>query len=260
MSFTAYARAVGQGWPGRGEGVILLERPVSTHLLARRIVQEYAAESSWAPTADLLAWHQTGGLGREGRTWSSRPGRGVYVSLIRPLEAKGSSVSPQTLPLLVATALCETLNLYLAGRCRLKWPNDLLVSGRKLAGVLIDTTSRGAEGAMAVISFGVNHGAIDEPGATAVETEAPGVVSMPGLTAELVAAVDVALESKAEKEQVVADYCALSLHRPGDTLRCRIRGEDVEGFFVGFDANGFLRLRVGDDERLVVAGEVRQDG
>ncbi|MEM7350166.1 MAG: biotin--[acetyl-CoA-carboxylase] ligase [Acidobacteriota bacterium] len=260
MSFRAYARAVGDGWPGQGAGLILVEEPVSTHLLARRIVQEYSAENTWSPSADVLAWRQTGGVGRDGRAWSSPPGLGVYASLIRPLTPAESSPATQALPLVVATALCKAVNRYLGGRCQVKWPNDLVVEGRKLAGILIDTTSRGQDEGIAVISFGVNHGAMPESVATAMEIEAPGAVAMPELAGRLVAAVDAALESGASVDEIVDQYRALSLHREGDTLRCRAGGVEIEGQFQGFDSNGFLRLRVDGEERLLAAGEIRSDG
>ena len=260
MSFPEYARAVARKWPGRSAGLVVLKQPTSTHLLARRIVEEYSAESAQAPPSDFLAWHQTEGRGRrEGRSWSSPAGGGVYATLIRSLAA----TTLQTLPLLVAVALCEALNTQLAGRCRLKWPNDLWVAGRKLAGILIDATSRGqGEGErLAVISFGVNHGRrLDQAGATSMEIEAPGGKPLPELAAQLVEAVDRALADPPPADEIIARYRKLSLHRAGDVLRCRVGEEEIEGVFEGFDRRGFLRLVVDGEERLVTAGEVRSEG
>ena len=55
---------------------------------------------------------------------------------------------------------------------------------------------------------------------------------------------------------VIGRYRQLSLHRPGDTLCCRLRDDRIEGVFQGFDRRGFLRIRIGDEERLLTAGEV----
>ncbi len=291
MTFAEYVRAVTQRWPSGSVGLTVLRQTSSTHLLARRVVKEYADEGSWAPAADFLAWEQVAGRGRGDRSWASPPGGGVYASLIRPilgaatragltgetaerpgLELEGISGSEseqpmtrpvplQSLPLLVATALCETLNDFLENRCRLKWPNDLLVEGRKLAGVLIDVTTRGAEEALAIISFGVNYG-LELPlsGSTSLENEAPGAATLDELAVRLVAAVDCALYDGACQFSVER-YGELSLHREGDLLRCQAGKEEVEGRFRGFDRNGFLRLQVGSDERLLTAGEVtNQDG
>ncbi len=259
MSYVEFARAVTRRWADRPiakGGLVILRRPASTHLLGRRVVEEYSQESARPPTADFLAWRQTAGMGRRQRPWTSPPG-GLYATLVRPLRPE---VGLQTLPLLVATVLCEVLNADLDGRCRLKWPNDLLVDGHKLGGILIDAFSRGDSGGLAVISFGVNHRRIDLPGAISLEGAAPGRHRLADLAARLVEAVDGALEHGAPASEIVSRYRRLSLHLPGDTIRCR-RGDDVvEGIFYGFDRHGFLRLLVGGEERLLTAGEVADDG
>ncbi len=255
MSYVEFARAVTRLWADRPiarEALVILRRPASTHLLGRRIVEEYSQEGARPPAADFVAWRQTAGMGREQRSWTSPPG-GVYATLVRPLPP---AVVSQILPSLVAVALCETVNLDLDGRCRLKWPNDLLVDGLKLGGILIDVISRGDSGELAVISFGINHRRIDLPGTTSLEGEAAGRKPLADLTARLVEAVDAALTAGAPVSEVAARYRRLSLHRPGDVIRCRLGDDVVEGVFDGFDRHGFLRLRVGGEERLLTAGEV----
>ncbi len=287
------ARRLSQRGVARG-GFAISSRLPSTHVLGRRIAREYSREHAMPPTVDLLAWRQTAGEGRGGRPWRSPPG-GVYATLIRPLasgtgDARATPV--QTLPLLVATALCEALNVDLGGRCQLKWPNDLMVAGRKLGGILIDAASRAggapegdrlrpgrsrpgrsrpdlsrsllppdsARRGLAVISFGVNHGSVDQEGATSLEREAPGRTRLPEVTVRLIEAVDAALKYGAESSEVVDRYRRLSLHKPGDALQCRLRGDDVEGVFRGFDRHGFLRLLVHGEERRLAAGEIVNDG
>lgn len=293
--YVEFARALARRSSDRGlaeRGFAVLRCPLSTHLLGRRIANEYSQESARPPKTDLLAWQQSAGHGREQRPWSSPPG-GIYATLIRSL---ASDVGLQTLPLLVATALCEVLNAELAGRCRLKWPNDLLVGGRKLGGILIDVASRGAvshatpretatlssslgtmprsspSGALsdasssaaasglAVISFGVNHGDLDLAGVTSLEREAPGRTRLADVAIDLIEAVDDALERRLPVADVVARYRQLSLHTPGDALRCRVLGDEVQGIFQGFDRNGFLRLLVDGEERLLTAGEIANHG
>ncbi len=268
-----FARAVARRLSDRGlaeRGFAILRHPESTHLLGRRIANEYSQESARPPMTDLLAWRQSAGHGRAGRPWSS-PAGGIYATLIRSLATDDSL---QTLPLLVANALCEALNAELDGCCRLKWPNDLLVGGRKLGGILIDAASRGPEAhggsseavRLAVISFGVNHRDLDqagEPGlegATSLEREAPGRTNLVDVAVRLVEAIDAALDLDLPAAEVVDRYRRLSLHRPGDPLCCRVLGDELEGTFQGFDRNGFLRLRVGDEERLLTAGEIADDG
>ena len=253
MSFLEYARDVARQRSRAGAALVVLQSTPSTHQLARRIAQEYSDESAQAPAADFLAWQQTAGQGRHGRSWSSPGGAGVYATLIRRL----ASSALQTLPLLVATALGETLNHLVDDRCRLKWPNDLWVEGHKLGGILIDAQSRGDAEGVAVVSFGVNYGrAMEVAGATSVELLAPGRTSLPELVVNLVTAIDGALARSATASEVVERYRRLSLHRPGETLRCRTGDDEIEGVFAGFDQRGFLRLAVDGEERLLAAGEI----
>ena len=106
-------------------------------LMAAVLVACLAATASAQspPPALLVAWEQSEGRGRRGRTWVSPPGRGVYASLLTPLPGDADL---HTLPLLAGVGLCRAANRHLpdAGpRCRLKWPNDLLLldqrGGRK---------------------------------------------------------------------------------------------------------------------------------
>lgn len=258
MQFSDFARAIDQAWRGRGVGLVVAKDPPSTHLLARRVVAEYAAECEEAPSVDLLAWGQSEGRGRlEGRGWTSPAGEGIYATLVRWVAGE----TLQTLPLRVAVALAESLNGLLGGRCRIKWPNDLWVAERKLGGILIDATSRGPEngGGLAVISFGVNHGRVDVAGATSLAREVAEVPALPELAAQLTSAIDGELGAAASSEAVVGRYRELSLHRPGEILRCQLGADEVEGTFEGFDPRGFLRLAVDGEERLVTAGEIHRD-
>ncbi len=263
MSFPEYVRAVGQTWPGGGSRLVVLKCPASTHQLARRIVREYAEENVEAPACDFLAWQQNAGRGREGRRWLSPPGAGVYVTLIRPLSTAprraARAVELQTLPVLVACALAETVNERLGGKCQLKWPNDLMVEGRKLGGILIDVMSRAEDAAVSVISFGVNQtGDSQGPRTTSMADEGATPVGLAEFAAQLVAAVDRALAEPVKAEDTVAKYRTLSHHRVGETLSWRAGGETLKGIFRGFDHRGFVRLEVSGKERLLTAGEVTQ--
>jgi BirA family biotin operon repressor/biotin-[acetyl-CoA-carboxylase] ligase len=165
----------------------------------------------------------------------------------------------ESLPLRVAESLCTTANRWLGGRCRLKWPNDLMVGGLKLGGVLIESVVRGGGPPAAIIGFGVNHG--QGPGdlrsghATSLRNEGAPAMSLASTAAELALDLEAALAQPGDG--AAARYAALSIHAPGDPIRCRVAGgEIVEGTFAGFDALGFLRLATGGGERLVSAGEV----
>jgi BirA family biotin operon repressor/biotin-[acetyl-CoA-carboxylase] ligase len=203
----------------------------------------------------LFAWEQHAGKGRQGRAWSSPPGLGVYATL-----SLGRVGWPQlaVLPLLVAASLCTTANRWIGGRCRLKWPNDLMVDGLKLGGVLIESVSRGVDAAAAIIGFGINHG---QSGgdlllgyATSLRLQGGSIPPLGEAAATLALDLEAALRDS--PESAIERYVALSAHRVGDPVRCRSAGETVEGSFAGFDGRGFLRLDTARGERLMAAGEV----
>jgi BirA family biotin operon repressor/biotin-[acetyl-CoA-carboxylase] ligase len=182
-------------------------------------------------------------------------------------------------------AVARALNRWLGDRCRIKWPNDLLVDERKIAGVLLAGVSgggggNGKSGGGAVVGVGVNHGhdAVElaglEPrgarGATSLALElvddggGGDLPSLADLTWAVVVALGEELTHVGDGPRAVERYQALSIHSPGERLRCRQPDGTLEGIFRGFDERGFLRLELASggggrragDEVLVTAGEV----
>ncbi|HYD81164.1 MAG TPA: biotin--[acetyl-CoA-carboxylase] ligase [Paucimonas sp.] len=105
-----------------------------------------------APTL-LVAHRQTAGRGRAGRSWLSAPGRSLTFSLAWKFAMPVHALVG--LPLAAGIALAEAL-AGLDVRVGLKWPNDVLYEGDKLAGILIETAAAGREASWAVIGIGVN--------------------------------------------------------------------------------------------------------
>lgn len=268
--------------PGRAwaRNRVLLAGAGSTNVLARRVVDEYLREDMALPPAVFVAWEQTAGKGRHGRSWASPPGAGAWVTMIRPLAAVAELA---VLPLLVPLGLCDALDRHLSEerRCRIKWPNDLVVGGRKIGGVLLDGVApRGGEetDGAAVIGFGVNLLQDEEAlasiggaaaggaglAATSLAVESSAPVAAEEVVWDLVAGVAARLVDAGDAAAAVAAYRARSAHRPGDALRCRTGQETLEGRFRGFDGRGFLRLELSapgagrgvGDEVLMRAGEV----
>ena len=117
----------------------------STNARARELVKAGAPHGT-VVTAD----EQTAGRGRQGRTWTAPPGKALlYSAILRPLDERHL-----LLPLAVPLAVCEAAEQLAPGiECQIKWPNDVWVEGRKLAGVLIEAKPQ--EG-WAVIGVGLN--------------------------------------------------------------------------------------------------------
>jgi BirA family transcriptional regulator, biotin operon repressor / biotin---[acetyl-CoA-carboxylase] ligase len=120
-------------------------RTDSTNSRARESVE------AGAPGGTIVtAGEQTAGRGRQGRTWTAPPGKALlYSAILRPLDKRHL-----LLPLAVPLAVCETAEQLAPGiECTIKWPNDIWIDNRKLAGVLIEAKPQDG---WAVIGVGLN--------------------------------------------------------------------------------------------------------
>ncbi len=260
LGFSEYLEELAREQPtGVPENLLVLEQVGSTNRLARAVIADYDRECQALPAALLLAFEQTAGRGRLGRSWSSPPGQGVYASRILSV---AEPERLQTLPLLVGVGLCRALDAYLPSPAQLKWPNDVLAGGKKIGGILIESLIRPGDCALAVVGYGVNrsHTAADLPhaGATSIRLAGGRDVSLARLTWDLVSAVERELKHLGDTAYAVSSYRERSIHRPGDVLTCQVPGttERVTGTFRGFDEHGMLLLEVAGGELRLTAGEV----
>ena len=237
--------------------LILLASVESTNLVARRLIEAYRQEGLEVPEVLVAALHQSAGRGRLGRTWSSPALQGIYATLVPSLPGE---CLPTTIPLLVGVALCGELDALLPAGCRLKWPNDLVATGGKIGGILVEGFARAGSAMGVMIGFGIN--CLETPQdlpagrATSILAETGREVSLAELTGSLVAAIERELRHCADSAYAVERYRRHSIHRSGERLRCRIADRVVEGVFEGFDSRGFLRLRVGAEALLLPSAEL----
>ncbi len=147
--------------------VLLFDQVGSTLDVAHRVAPKTASGTL------ILADEQTAGRGRMGRRWSAAPGAGVWLTLVeRPTDQRALDVLSLRCGLYAAEALDDVAGATVA----VKWPNDLYVGDRKLAGILIETRWRGTAPDWVAIGFGLNVRAPDldtgvglRDGATRVE-------------------------------------------------------------------------------------------
>lgn len=202
-----------------------------------------------APHGTLVtASEQTAGRGRQGRAWTAPPGSALLMSVVvRGLERH------HALPLAVPVAVCEACEAAAAPvRCEIKWPNDVWVEGRKLAGILIE--GRPQEG-WTVVGIGVNVTTAPEQfppelreSATSLAQHATGA-SVEGLLGELLPRM--AGWAGAPPERVLAAW------RDRDALAGgRVRWAGGEGTARGVAPSGALIVETSDGELELGAGEV----
>lgn len=146
-----------------------------------------------APAGTLvLAEMQTAGRGRSGRSWTSPAGTGIWLTL---LERPADPVAIQVLSLRVGIRAALVLDRFANGSVRVKWPNDLQVDDRKLAGILIEARWRDARPDWVAIGFGLN--VAPPPGLSDAASLAPGTDRLEVL-AELVPALRAAAAARGE--------------------------------------------------------------
>ena len=186
---------------------------------------------------------QTGGRGRLGRTWRSPPGN-LYASTI--VRLRPTDPPPPTLGFVAAVALAEVGGAH-EPRVQLKWPNDLLLDGAKLAGILLERA-----GDAVVIGFGVNlaHSPDDLDRPTA---------SLPGAPDPALFLEDLAARSRASARRRRDGFAPvrarwLDLAHPKGAALTTSAGT---GLFETLDGNGALILRLADGStRAIHAGDV----
>lgn len=249
---------------GGPENVVILPVVDSTNALARTVATEFQNEEIPLHPLLVLAFEQSGGRGRQGRSWSSPAGKGTYAT--RVVAAEDPALL-QTLPLIVGVGLCRALSPHLPTPCRLKWPNDLVVEvageRRKIGGILIEALVRPGEGSLGLVGFGVNlfHEAADLP-ETATSLRLLGgalggnSASLADLTWDLVEGVEAELVHLGDAAYAMESYRPLSIHQPGERVVCRSGESVIEGSFAGFDEAGRLLLDSGGRRIPVAAGEV----
>ncbi len=225
--------------------------------MAKQIAREFTDEGLNPPESIVVALSQEEGRGRMGRSWHSPHRGGVYASLILPFDRRDLI---QKLPLAVPVGLSTPLNELLGGRCGLKWPNDLMVEGRKLGGVLVETQLREDGADTAIVGFGVNHRRVTSEAlkgtATSFEELIENLPDLDRLTADLVESVVLAVQELREGRSFVEDFRDLCIHHEGDRLKVQVGDRLLEGVFAGFSFEGHLKLRVEGELTTLPAAEI----
>lgn len=255
------------GTPGAGAEVRLevLPEVASTNDRAAAMAAEGAPEGSL-----VVAGRQTGGRGRLGRGWASPEG-GLYLSLVlRPDEAMLRRL-PATL--LAGVAVAEAADRFLTGvRADLKWPNDVHVGGKKLAGILGEL-SKDARGHVLVLGVGINVATElsalpeDVRGLATSLAHLRGGSAAPAHADVLVAFLErFTAHWLSVKRGGGATILAMASGRMpllGKPIRVRLPGRVLEGVASGLNATGGLVVEVrGEDgqprRETVLAGEVEE--
>lgn len=223
-----------------GRNIIYRETVHSTMDEAFQLGLEGAVEGTV-----ICAENQTKGRGRLGRSWVSPKGKGIYMSiLLRPSLAPTDAAQ---LTLLSAVAVCEAVNASAGIDARIKWPNDLLIGNRKLAGVLTELNAEVDRVKFIVIGIGINVNISTSQlpdGATSLKSETRKNFSRVRIVQEILRSFEKWYDClKTEGfAPVLKEWKELSV-----TLGSRVRIFDQNGFLegkaIGLDDDGGLLIR-----------------
>jgi BirA family biotin operon repressor/biotin-[acetyl-CoA-carboxylase] ligase len=201
---------------------------------------------------------QTAGRGRRGRVWRSPPGENLYMSL--GLTVDGGFPALEGFSLVIGSAVADALERLGVPQVGLKWPNDILHDGRKLAGILIELQGEIEGSAQVIAGIGLNVNMreapdVDQPWASLSQVVPETVWRRNNLTAELLNSILAATEEFAtqgfrrfkqawQQRDVFFDRDLTALQA------------DLQGLGRGIDDGGNYRIETGNGIETVKAGEI----
>lgn len=232
--------------------VFFEERSASTNETAKA-----AARDGSLKAGAFLAGEQTSGKGRLGRTWVSKPGQGVYVTLLVRPAIDPARVSGVTL--MAAVAVCEAIERISGIQPKIKWPNDVLVDGKKAAGILTESMVNMDGVEFVVVGIGVN----TDPAALTGEIAEIAAAVEANPTRLAAAIIDSFFAAfKTFERQGLAPFMPAFRQRSAvqGTVILTSAGGSVTGRFVDYDDEGAILIETDGITRRFVAGEVSLRG
>jgi BirA family biotin operon repressor/biotin-[acetyl-CoA-carboxylase] ligase len=241
-----------------GRSVKLYDEIDSTQNAALELVRTGAPEGTL-----VIAEQQTSGRGRMGRPWHSPHGKGIWMSLILKPEIP-LAYTPQ-LTLLVAVALSRAIKYETGASAGIKWPNDLLIGGRKVSGILLETHAEGERLQHLVAGVGISVNLAQQDFPEELHSRATSLLIETGKVTDREALICAFLEQMEElyvlyhKEgfapiRTLWEALSVTLNRP---VRVNVGSNWTEGIAEGIDELGALVVRLENGERAkLFSGEV----
>jgi BirA family biotin operon repressor/biotin-[acetyl-CoA-carboxylase] ligase len=245
---------------------------LGTTIFGRRIISfksikstmDYAkslAERDEPEGTVVIADYQSKGRGRFGRVWMSEPGKNILMSIIIrpsiPLEKFG------LISFLSAVSVAEAIEKIANVKVNTKWPNDLLINGRKVSGILMEASITADKGDFVILGIGVNVNQEEFPKeiknyATSLLIETGKYYDRVVLLQEILRS----LESNYLKINQTHDFTEImkkwkeKCSMLGKEITLIHAGKTINGTAVDVDSKGFLRLKVGESTISLSSGEV----
>jgi BirA family transcriptional regulator, biotin operon repressor / biotin---[acetyl-CoA-carboxylase] ligase len=216
--------------------------------------------------AVVLAEEQTAGRGRAGRAWHSERAAGIYVTLL--LRPRLAPVQAPLLTMMAGLSAHAAIQAQTGLSVDLKWPNDLLIAGKKVGGILTEMHAEPAQVRFVIVGLGLNVNQEKFPaelGAAATSLRAE--TGRPQSRLELLVRLLRQFESDYNRflaegaESVVARFMAVSSYAQGKRVRVTNGKESFTGTTAGLGSEGLLLVkREGGQVVMVIAGDVAEEG
>lgn len=239
-----------------GSKILRVESCSSTNDLANAMALQGEEEGTV-----IIAEEQTAGRGTKGRVWHSEKASGLYISVILRPREKDLSLLPLVAGLAVRDALSEIEHLPVG----LKWPNDLICGGKKLGGILCESSFLGNAISHVVLGVGLNvsYDREDFPAnfrsqATSLKILLKKDFDAQTFLSKLWEILDdwYAFFQEGKKVQIIRAFEEHSVFASGDTLVVNTVKKGITGEYMGIDLKGCLLLRAQGIERSFFAAEV----
>ena len=224
-----------------------------------------AAEDGAAEGYVVAAEEQTRGRGRRGRTWSSPPGVGVYLSIVLrpPADAVHGRVFA-ILTLAAGVAVREAIHRLTGLDAQLKWPNDVLIGPRKVAGILAEGINVGTPQQTVILGIGINVADgvyLDAVGsqATSLERESGHRIERATVGDAVLAAIGDVYDRiwRGEADDILRAWRNASPRSVGAQVEWDGPAGRQRGTTQGIDDSGALLVRTADEVQRVIGGELR---
>ena len=228
----------------------------STNETAKRLADSGAPEGTL-----VISERQTRGRGRLGRNWLSLSGQGLYFSVI--LRPKVDFSQLPALSMVAALSVCRSIEFF-GLKPEIKWPNDCLLDGKKVAGILVELSAELDRVDYAVMGVGINVSQRKADFPSGLQSKA---ISIYGISGYKISRADLFRKFLHDFERSYHTFqrYGFRLIAPEIIKRSAVIGKKViivigrkriNGTALGFDINGALRLRDKDGVKIFSAGEV----
>lgn len=207
----------------------------------------------------LITDHQTHGRGQRGNTWLSGQGENLTFSIL--LRPKFLEVRDQfRLSMAVALGIAEGLAVFVPSGLAVKWPNDILIEGKKVCGILIENQSQGTQLSVSIVGIGINVNQREQPVPTAgsLVQWVGSTLDLDAVFQQLVIAIEARyLQLRTGGHAVIQGDYHRQLYRIGVPQSFEADGVAFDGVIVGVDELGRLKVQVGEEKRRYGLKEVK---